>query len=478
MVAEGAADAVTRQEERLQIVVCRKVEDAATASKKFTLKPGEVIKLGRHASNELALNYEGVSKHHAEIFLKPADQSESKDGGLSALLSIRDGGSRNGTSIRKPSVAEDGSAQVSFEGWERVESGSSMPLKTGYEVLLPAKSRQGNCQIRTDVRTLTVEVSSVFVDVPVSAPVVKSPQKAPILQGPGTFQRKPLNAYSWRPPAAAAAPPPAAAVPVSPPVVSPQVTPERPTARAARPKKKAAPLVDDVAEDMDPAGQDIAPPQPSHTTAAIPGPGQRPLTSPVPQRRQKPSASNIIPGPPPGSVEVLSDEEGRAPKRKSLGARLTEANVRAASAAAAAAVGLEEPAAPEDDLRSISPISTPGVFAFAQPTKKGGKKKPKGAGDSGSEGGHRRKKRKIGEGTSGRSGKVAKRTLLTAAPDYSAPARSDPYYARGESPMSVRGGHPGSSQDYDRHHDGRKHRDRGEKGKKRSKHKDGDRSRR
>ncbi|CAJ1339148.1 unnamed protein product [Effrenium voratum] len=105
----------------------------------------------------------------------------------------------------------------------------------------------------------------------------------------------------------------------------------------------------DRCKDASPEGQDL--PQ-----AASVGPGQRPLTSPRPERRRAEA----------DKVEVSSDEEG-AP-------RLTQANVAKASAAAAAAAGAVEPPDVDPDLRSISPISTPGVFPW-QVGKKASKKK-------------------------------------------------------------------------------------------------------
>jgi len=65
-------------------------------------------------------------------------------------------------------------------------------------------------------------------------------------------------------------------------------------------------------------------------------------------------------------VEVSSDEE-TAPA-------LTQANVARASTAAAVAAGVVEPPDVDPELRSISPISTPGVFPW-QAEKKTSKKK-------------------------------------------------------------------------------------------------------
>ena len=66
------------------------------------------------------------------------------------------------------------------------------------------------------------------------------------------------------------------------------------------------------------------------------------------------------------NVEVSSDEE-TAPA-------LTQANVARASTAAAVAAGVVEPPDVDPELRSISPISTPGVFPW-QAEKKTSKKK-------------------------------------------------------------------------------------------------------
>ncbi|CAK0902478.1 unnamed protein product, partial [Prorocentrum cordatum] len=102
---------------------------------------------------------------------------------------------------------------------------------------------------------------------------------------------------------------------------------------------------------------------PAEAPAAVPGPGQRELRSPRPARRGGAAAP-------------------AAP-------RLTEASL------AAAGVGLPSAGAIESELRSVSPISTPGVFPWQQQAaqQKPPKKKRKADASPGAEKRRRRRQK-------------------------------------------------------------------------------------
>ncbi|CAE8727935.1 unnamed protein product [Polarella glacialis] len=489
-----------RQELRCQVVICRQGEDAQNG-KKFLLKPGDLIRLGKGVTNDIVLNYEGVSKHHAEIFLQ---EPQEPGQGLVELLSIRDQGSKNGSAIQR--AHEEGAAP---NPWDKVLHGTPQALQDGLHLLIPHKSRQGEKQMTTDDRMLTLFVSSVSVEVPVVQPpaVVK-----PVFGVQASAQ---VQAQAEKPPAAPAAPAPlqphqqllqlrlqqqalqqqlqklqhikSPQKPVQPAQpAQPQPVPVAPTAsvsptlgdagntaqaamkdKAKKKKKKAvAPgevaaavltqavpaqeeevwppplpraetpglvglaaaqdgdasegtLVPDDDALSDPEGQDLPPP-PEATAVQVPhgsaaqGPGQRVLTSPRPERRRQAKPVEV----------VLSDEDkpkgaARLSEAPGQAARLSEANVAAVSAAAAGAAGMQEPTADLDhELRSISDISTPGVFPW-QAAKKFGKKKGRAESEGNSEGRVVRKKRKVElaeAGAAQRKVKV-KKPLLTAAAD-------------------------------------------------------------
>ncbi|CAE7199076.1 unnamed protein product [Symbiodinium natans] len=378
--------AMGRQEERCQIIACRKGQDVSTG-RKFILKSGDVVRIGRGNDNEVILDYEGVSKHHAEIFMRqklPEEVILGSDLKMTGLLSIRDLNSRNGLSIHKSPTEQD--VVPTIGAFDRIVPGNVQAVQDGWSVLVPAKSRHQDKQMSVEQRLLTLYVSSVMVDVPVPAPVREPP---PILAPP-----------SPRPPAQVTP------APFVPPAADPEVAKAKPKKKkkpkederpAARPKSRPEGLATVSGEAWPPAlprdesdgsdgGQDIPPPKASKGSA---GPGQRPLTSPRPERRRS------------DKVEVSSDEEGPA-------LRLTQANVAKVSAAAAVAVGVSEPGDVDPDLRSISPISTPGVFPW-QAGKKA-KKKPRAESPCSAEA-QVRKKRK---GETGKTTKASKKLVLTA----------------------------------------------------------------
>lgn len=407
-----------RQEERCQVIICRKGEDMGNG-KKFLLKPGETIQIGRGPTNKLVLDWEGVSKHHADLYLKEQPDGIAANGPISELLLVRDHGSKNGTAIKQ--------ADAQTDRWERLQLGVAQLVRDGFSILIPAKSRREHKQMATEDRMLLVHVRTVFIDVPI-VPAPK-PVTAPIPQ-------KAPQATTAKPTAVKAS------APIHVPIVSAvdleakkakkklKQRPAEDHAFAAQPQQKGADIIEGgtIQEDAmlsDPEGQDVpsaavpivAAPVPS---AQIPGPGQRLLSSPRPERRRMVAARTT-------SVEVLSDEEK---SKKPLAARLTEANVRTVSTAAAAAAGIEEPGPVDEELCSISPISTPGVFPWQQAGKKTSKKKTRADSEANSDGKARRKKRKSTAegGIAERIVKVAKKPILTRAAEYGQVALSDPYH--------------------------------------------------
>lgn len=391
--------AMGRQEERCQIVACRKGQDVSTG-KKFILKSGDVVRIGRGNDNEVILDYEGVSKHHAEIFMRAKQPEEvilGADLKMTGLLSIRDLNSRNGLSIHKSPLA----AVPPLGAFDRIVPGIVQAVQDGWSVLVPAKSRHQDKQMTVEQRILTLYVSSVMVDVPVPPPVQEPP---PVLAPPRQLPQV-TPAHFTPPPADSEI-----AKALKPKKKKKPKEDERPAARPkSRPEGLATisgeawppPLPRDESDASD-GGQDIPPPK----AKSGPGPGQRPLTSPRPERRRS------------DKVEVSSDEEGPAP-------RLTQANVAKVSAAAAVAVGVSEPDDVDPDLRSISPISTPGVFPW-QVGKKASKKKPRPESPCSAEA-QVRKKRK------GETGKATKaKKLLLTAPGQG--MQWDPYMPRATEP--------------------------------------------
>ncbi|OLQ03622.1 hypothetical protein AK812_SmicGene13411 [Symbiodinium microadriaticum] len=156
------SDGGNGKEERCQIVACRKGQDVSTG-KKFILKYGEVVRIGRGNDNEVILDYEGVSKHHAEIFMRAKQPEEvilGADLKMTGLLSIRDLNSRNGLSIHKSPLA----AVPPLGAFDRIVPGIVQAVQDGWSVLVPAKSRHQDKQMTVEQRLLTLYVSSVMVE--------------------------------------------------------------------------------------------------------------------------------------------------------------------------------------------------------------------------------------------------------------------------------------------------------------------------
>mmetsp|Transcript_15401 Transcript_15401/g.18525 ORF Transcript_15401/g.18525 Transcript_15401/m.18525 type:complete len:184 (+) Transcript_15401:101-652(+) len=167
---------VVKQEERCQVIACRYGQDLSTGAK-FVLKPGDSIRLGRGRGSEVLLDYEGVSKHHAEIIL-------AADAKLTGTLLLRDLSSKNGMGIRRAPLDEEGA--LSIHSFERLPSGSSQVVHDGSCVVIPIKSRNAEKQMTVEQRMVTLHVRKVMVDVPVpvgATPVVQatSQMAAPVV---------------------------------------------------------------------------------------------------------------------------------------------------------------------------------------------------------------------------------------------------------------------------------------------------------
>ena len=219
-------------------------------------------------------------------------------------------------------------------------------LHDGLCILIPAKSRRYDKQMTIEQRIITFHVSTVMIDVPVPVPPAPRPVERRL------------------PPAVAPAPAPVAPVRVfrAPPRVSP-------------PRQYAAPVAEDLAppkpkkkkpktsKPMEGLELSFARPVRTEGLATLTGEAWPPI---LPREEVE---GHDVPGPRgvrADKVEVSSDEE-TAPT-------LTHANVARASAAAAVAAGVVEPPDVDPELRSISPISTPGVFPW-QAEKKTKKKR-------------------------------------------------------------------------------------------------------
>eukprot|EP00490_Sorites_sp_Unknown_P012302 CAMPEP_0114668072 /NCGR_PEP_ID=MMETSP0191-20121206/35663_1 /TAXON_ID=126664 /ORGANISM="Sorites sp." /LENGTH=427 /DNA_ID=CAMNT_0001920291 /DNA_START=66 /DNA_END=1346 /DNA_ORIENTATION=+ len=390
---------VMKQEERCQVVVCRHEQDE-NSGKKFVLKPGESVRLGSGRGNEVMLDYEGVSKHHAEISLReklPEEVILGSDVKLPTMLSIRDLTSRNGIGIRK--MPFDPENMPTLGSFERLQSATSQVLQDGCCILIPAKSRRYDKQMTVEQRLITFHVSTVLVDVPVPVPPpVPTPRPVERRLPPAVAPVAPVRAV---PPPRAISPPPRQYTPPPRQFAAPVVPPMEDVAKAKPKKKKPK-----TSKTMEEERLSFARPVRTEGLATLTGEAWPPVLPreevegyDVPRRADK--------------VEVSSDEE-TAPA-------LTQANVARASAAAAMAAGVEPPEV-DPELRSISPISTPGVFPW-QAEKKTSKKK---RAESPQSTDVHHKKRK---GDTGKS--KSKKLTLTAA---HSGMQWDPYMQREASP--------------------------------------------
>jgi len=128
--------------------------DAEQTAQAFTLKVGEVLRVGRATASDLVLALDGVSTCHLELFLKGGDcPPQSGKGSAPPGIFVRDV-SKNGTAVR-PS-ADEGGAEAK---WRTLPRGGLAQLGDGWRLLLPAKGRPASAS--EGAHTLTVYVDAV-----------------------------------------------------------------------------------------------------------------------------------------------------------------------------------------------------------------------------------------------------------------------------------------------------------------------------
>lgn len=314
---------------------------SAENSQRFALHNGGSLRIGRDAANHVTLDLPGVSATHAELLYQKAEGDEGE-----FELCICDH-SRNGTAVRPgPHVPDSSWLNKIPPAWERLAPGVPRALGHGWQVLTPARSRKGDSQMPFHKRMITVYTKSPGAPAPgLQEPHAKDPAYAPP-----------------RPVAGAAA------------------TPEEEAARARRERKRrqkeelarAAAAVKQV--------KITNPVQAAHDRRV----GQVGAVEEELARRDKKAKS---------AQQILEEEEAaaaqravaaaaamRGTKKKAVtpgklaelaqkGAPITEiqsddeAPVRAAplTAANVAKLGGGPPSVIDFDMRSISPISAPGV---------------------------------------------------------------------------------------------------------------------
>lgn len=356
-----------KQEERCQVVICRNGQDESNGLK-IVLKPGDSFRLGRARENEVVLDYDAASKHHAEISLHqtlPEEVPAGSDSKLPTVLSIRDLSSKNGIGIRK-TMEQD--AVPTVASFEQLEAKTSQVVEDGCCIVIPARSRRGDKQMTLRQRMITFRVKTVMVDVPVPKPLPPS-----VL--------KPTTAAPLQP-----VPVPTAPVREEAPV---QVTAAAYADLAEVVKLTDTPKTGKPAQEAEvfvrPAE---APGLPTMTPGEVEG---RDVSMPKEvEGRDVPAPKEVegrdVPAPKEGGLtqrafgSLWRERRAKAPpsSEDESNRAFTKANVARVSAAAARAAGVLEPLPEMDfELRSVSPISTPGVFPWQLSMKKKEKKAKK-----------------------------------------------------------------------------------------------------
>lgn len=153
------------------------------------LKPGSVIQIGRHASNDIVLEIPGVSQRHAELYM-----SQKPDG--THQLVLRDKSSRNGIGLRQKQPESGGGPTT----WDKLPSGGMKVFGHGGQVKVPLRSlTKKTASQRPEIdRLLTFYITNTANPEPkpppkpppqVYAPQTYSPAKPAYHQ---QFARKPL----------------------------------------------------------------------------------------------------------------------------------------------------------------------------------------------------------------------------------------------------------------------------------------------
>lgn len=154
------------------------VSGADKAEKRFNLKVGKSIRIGRSDENDLVIKLEGVSVDHAEILAKT-------DG---SGFCVRDH-SKNGTGLREGSSPDDPE-----KPWSRLQNGGTRTVGHGWQLLIPIKGKKGDtgATLSEQSRTLTIQIpelaleakngcskTSSVLESKGAAPLVTTEKKAP-----------------------------------------------------------------------------------------------------------------------------------------------------------------------------------------------------------------------------------------------------------------------------------------------------------
>jgi len=102
----------------------------------FTLRVGNILRIGRSSANDVVLDFDGVSLYHAELFLRPLAGGHG--------LCVRDN-SKNGTGVRP-----GGSP-----AWEPLRRGAFRALDHGWRLAVPLRGRRAEPEPRG---TMTVQI--------------------------------------------------------------------------------------------------------------------------------------------------------------------------------------------------------------------------------------------------------------------------------------------------------------------------------
>lgn len=114
------------------------VGGGAGPSKTFSLRVGDVLRVGRGAASDFVLALGGISTCHAELFLRPSEGPTSRAAAVGgADLYVRDT-SKNGTGVQS---SADSAKSISPPKWQALPRGGLARLQNGWKLLLPLRGR-------------------------------------------------------------------------------------------------------------------------------------------------------------------------------------------------------------------------------------------------------------------------------------------------------------------------------------------------
>jgi len=372
-------------------------------SQRFALQAGGSLRIGRDPGNHVVLDLNGVSGTHAELLFQPLSK------GAAAELCICDH-SKNSTAVRPgPHVPGSSWANKVPPTWERLVQGVPRAVTSGWQLLAPARSRKGEKQMPFHKRMLTVytkapthaaAVAAVVADASMAA-LAATPEEARKEKKRKRHDEKEARKRAKQgeqvvAPAAAAAAAPDRRVAQAGAVEEELARRARQLAagqeeitRTARPKGKPKPaqaaeapagdesdhtIVDGLVSDAEgaAAAEEVRDPEADEAEAATRAVAAAAALRAMKSKKSSPMSLKALgSGQKPKPVEAIdSDDEKQA-------APLTAANVATLGGGGNLI---------EFDLRSISPISMPGV----KPKKKEKRKTTRMGGDSQSPARHKR----------------------------------------------------------------------------------------